>query len=147
MPLVVAAVLGLAGLAFVIVPLLGFDRAPDDAAWPVPAAELADGERLARTALREVEFDHSLGNLDDTDYSALRERYERRALAALKQRYHREQELDARIERELADLRSRDEADAARTAIQSAKLTVAERPRALQPKPSRGPRTRRRKGI
>ncbi|MBF6590252.1 MAG: hypothetical protein IVW57_06925 [Ktedonobacterales bacterium] len=139
MPLLLAALLGLAALCFVIYPLLGVER-PRAAGTPVtPATELADREQSAKAALREVEFDYSLGNLEATDYQTLRERYERRALAALKLRYQREQELDAQIERELAELRARGEPDAA------ASPSTAARPTPAHP---RGPRTRRRgKGV
>lgn len=106
MPLVIAILLGLTGLIIVIYPLLGLDRETSEALASGPVAEIAERERSARDALREVEFDHRLGNLDDADYQALRARYERRALAALKTRYQREQELDALIERQLDVLRA-----------------------------------------
>lgn len=110
MPLVIAVLLGLAGLAIIIFPLLGLDRETAEAEAGGPIAEVAERERLARDALREVEFDHRLGNLDDNDYQALRARYERRALAALKARYQREQELDALIEQQLDALRAQPDA-------------------------------------
>jgi len=106
MPLVIAVLLGLSGLAIVIYPLLGLDRETAEAEAGGPITEVAERERSARDALREVEFDHRLGNLDDSDYQALRDRYERRALAALKTRYQREQELDALIEQQLDALRA-----------------------------------------
>jgi cytochrome c-type biogenesis protein CcmI len=157
MPLIIAGLLGLAALVVVIYPLLGLERPLQDGGLPAPVAELAERERLARTALREVEFDHSLGNLDDGDYQALRERYERRALAALKVRYQREQELDARIERELAELRTRIDrgqadvrASAELTGEASPEASPSARPavrmRATRPEPQ-GPRTRRRRGV
>jgi hypothetical protein len=89
----------------VIYPLLGLDRESADARNRGPFGEVAERERSARDALREVEFDRRLGNLDDEDYQALRARYEERALIALKARYQREQELDALIERQLDALR------------------------------------------
>lgn len=105
MPLLIAVLLGLSGLIVVIYPLLGLDRQSPDALTGLPLADMAEREWTARDALREVEFDHRLGNLDDADYAALRSRYERRALSALKVRYQREQEIDALIERQLDDLR------------------------------------------
>jgi hypothetical protein len=107
MPLLIAVLLGLSGLLVVIYPLLGLDREMSESLAAGPLAEVTERERAARDALREVEFDHRLGNLDDADYRALRTRYERRALAALKVRYQREQELDALIERQLDALRIR----------------------------------------
>ena len=65
-------------------------------------------EQAARAALHEVELDYQLGNIADADYGALRERYMRRALAALKSRYEREQELDEVIEEELRRLKESD---------------------------------------
>src|SRR5690242_21823012 len=105
MPLLIAVLLGLSGLLVVIYPLLGLDRESADALTRGPLGEVAERERSARDALREVEFDRRLGNLDDEDYQALRERYEERALVALKARYQREQELDILIERQLDALR------------------------------------------
>ncbi len=58
--------------------------------------------------MRELDFDYRLGNLEGADYHALRQRYEERALAALRTRYTAEQELDAQIDRELAALRTRE---------------------------------------
>ncbi|HET8908560.1 MAG TPA: hypothetical protein VFN11_16515 [Ktedonobacterales bacterium] len=107
MPLFIAILLGLSGLLVVIYPLLGLEREMPDTVEGSPLADVAERERSARDALREVEFDHRLGNLDDSDYQALRARYERRALAALKVRYQREQELEALIERQLDTLRTR----------------------------------------
>jgi hypothetical protein len=105
MPLLIAVLLGLSGLLVVIYPLLGLDRESADALTRGPLGEVAERERSARDALREVEFDRRLGNLDDDDYQALRARYEERALIALKARYQREQELDVLIERQLDALR------------------------------------------
>ncbi|HEU4781861.1 MAG TPA: hypothetical protein VFS83_00835 [Ktedonobacterales bacterium] len=105
MPLLIAVLLGLSGLIVVIYPLLGLDRESADVGARGPLGDVAEPERSARDALREVEFDRRLGNLDDEDYQALRARYEERALIALKARYQREQELDALIERQLDALR------------------------------------------
>jgi cytochrome c-type biogenesis protein CcmI len=166
MPIVIAALLGLSGLVIVLYPLLGLERERADAGLPAPATELADRERLAKTALREVEFDHALGNLDDADYHALRQRYERRALAALRVRYQREQELDARIERELAALRAGGNVNGharpatRRVAAEAPTTPDAAAPRRTSATPSatpsatqqsapapRGPRARRGRGV
>lgn len=145
MPLVLAAALGLAGLLFVLYPLLGPERTARENGLATPPAEVADGERLARAALREVEFDHSLGNLEDDDYQALRARYERRALSALRLRYQRERELDDRIERELAELRA--EATASPSAGPTMRTFTPTQPRAPRSPAPQGPRTRRGKGL
>lgn len=108
-PLIIAVLLGLTATLIVAYPLLGLSRAhresTDSAAFS-EVIEVSDRERQARQALREVELDYTLGNLDNGDYDALRGRYERRALAALRARYQREQELDAQIERQLDALRA-----------------------------------------
>ena len=108
MPLLIAALLGLSCLFIVIYPLLGLERAATASEERSQLADLADRERAAKDALRDVEFDRQLGNLDEPDYQSLRDQYERRAIAALGARYRREQELDALIERQLADLRARE---------------------------------------
>ncbi|HZC78736.1 MAG TPA: hypothetical protein VE258_13380 [Ktedonobacterales bacterium] len=104
MPLLIAALLGLSGLLIVLYPLLGLDRAPAAGA-PRDARDEAERERLAKQALRDVDFDYRLGNLDEGDYQELRQRYEERALLALRARYERERTLDAAIDEQLAALR------------------------------------------
>jgi hypothetical protein len=157
MPLLIAVLLGLSGLIVVIYPLLGLDHETLDALPGAPIAEVAEREQSARDALREVEFDHRLGNLDDADYQALRTRYERRALTALKIRYQREQELDALIEQQLDALRLR---ESATTPVDSEGVqptqtrnvpdvaVSASRPTAShgENQPARGPQARRRRG-
>jgi len=157
MPLLIAVLLGLSGLAVVIYPLLGLDHVTSDALPGAPIAEVAERERSARDALREVEFDHRLGNLDDADYQALRTRYERRALTALKLRYQREQELDALIEQQLDALRLRESATTpGNSGVEQPTLTrnvpdvaaSASRPAATHGEThlARGPQARRRRG-
>jgi len=161
MPLLIAALLGLSAAVIVLYPLLGLDRRAGGVVAPAAPGESAERERAAKGALREVEFDHLLGNLEDADYRALRERYEGRALAALKARYLCEQEFDALIERQLDALRAA-EAVAARARAAngtapatSAKATnghaAATRPAAplasrRQLASSQGTRARRRRG-
>lgn len=126
MPLLIAALLALSAALIVLYPLLGLVCEPALASAPAdraPAADAAERERQARQALREVEFDYTLGNLETGDYQELRQRYEDRALAALKTRYQREQELDALIERRLDALRQ-PEASAARPARQPRPATA-----------------------
>lgn len=107
-PLLVAVLLGLSALLIVVYPLLGLDRTAREALAPEAVSDAAERERLAKQALRDVDFDYRLGNLDENDYASLRDRYERRALAALKTRYDREQELDEQIDRQLAALRAQE---------------------------------------
>ncbi len=51
---------------------------------------------LALQALRELEFDHAMGKLDAGDYRTLRERLEKRALAAMgeREKTRRQQPMD-----------------------------------------------------
>jgi hypothetical protein len=156
MPLIIAVLLGLSGLIIVIYPLLGLDQESADAQARGPLGEVAEREQSARDALREVEFDRRLGNLDDEDYEALRARYEQRALVALKARYQREQELDALIERQLDALRQQESVD---SDTESSSLPGEVRdPSRVEPaqgrhaevhngaRPARGPQARRQRG-
>ncbi|HEY1391194.1 MAG TPA: hypothetical protein VGF38_21840 [Ktedonobacterales bacterium] len=160
MPLLIAVLLGLSGLIVVIYPLLGLDRETSDTLARGPLGEVAERERSARDALREVEFDRRLGNLDDEDYQALRARYEERALIALKARYQREQELDALIERQLDALRQHDstaesaeyEGDVSSQSAEARKSSAAESVRDSHvithngARPAGGTQARRRRG-
>jgi hypothetical protein len=77
--LIIGTLLALAGLAYVIYPvLMGETRTPR--ARPVEEAPT----ETAVAALREIEFDRATGKLSDTDYTALKARYTDRALAELR---------------------------------------------------------------
>ena len=132
LPILIAIVLGILALAFVLYPLYKRTPAPKGGvgqgdqgevlplSWankrtnPVDSHEsqaestLTDREQAARTALQEIELDYQLGNIAESDYRTLRERYVRRALVALKSRYDREQELDEMIETKLQKLKEHD---------------------------------------
>ena len=160
MPLLIAVLLGLSGLIVVIYPLLGLDHESAEARAHGPSGEVAERERSARDALREVEFDRRLGNLDDEDYQALRARYEERALVALKARYQREQELDALIEQRLDALRQNESAkdsvgggkDVPSQSAETRTSSAAESARDSHAmthngaRPASGPQARRRRG-
>jgi len=107
--ILVAIGLGLLTLAFVLYPLYqgrpSSEQATTTENGAVPPSER---EQAARAALHEVELDYQLGNIADTDYDMLRERYMRRALTALKSRYEHEQELDEVIEEQLRKLKESD---------------------------------------
>ncbi len=103
----VAALLGLAALAFVLYPLYRQPATRAQPRTPAPDAPgLSEREQNARQALQEVEFDFQLGNLDEKDYRSLRTRYMNRALLEMKNRHRREKELDAEIEEELNKLKA-----------------------------------------
>ena len=127
LPILIAIVLGILALAFVLYPLYHRAGAPKSEAGETlplsgtnkrtdlahsngdqPDSTLTDREQAARTALQEIELDYQLGNIAESDYRTLRERYVRRALVALKSRYDREQELDEMIETKLQKLKEHD---------------------------------------
>ena len=146
MPLVIAALLGISALFIVIYPLLGLERASAEGDERGQLADLADRERAAKDALRDVEFDRQLGNLEEPDYEALRNRYERRALVALGARYRREQELDALIEQQLAELRAKQSAaPTTKRVVESASVKAATGAAAEMPARSPKRQTRRRR--
>lgn len=158
MPLLLALVLGLLALAYTLAPL--FRSRPGSAVATVRLRDAIAHADEAKQALRDVEFDHQLGNLGAGDYAELRGAYERRALTALKTRYEREQALDALLDRELAAVRARIASEAAEHDREGAAETAPEEKpsteaRALKSRPSapppgrpasRGPRARR-KGV
>lgn len=107
--LAIAAVLALPVLAFVLYPLY---RRPAAQRAASGEPRLSEREQSARQALREVEFDFQLGNLDEKDYRSMRTRYMNRALAEMKSRHRREQEIDEEIENELRKLKVAEQKEA-----------------------------------
>ena len=80
-PLIVGALLAVAALVVVLYPLF------DDLSLPkrrARAREVAAPSVEAVQALREIEFDRETGKLSDSDYSALKRRYTREAVAAFR---------------------------------------------------------------
>ena len=106
--IMISLALGLLALVFVLYPLfrsrLIEAPRPDAQAVPIEAKE-HEREQAARSALQEVELDFQLGNIAETDYRALRERYMRRALISLRSRYEHEQALDDEIEEQLRKMK------------------------------------------
>lgn len=108
LPLLVTTLLGLVALIYVLHPL--YQHVAHPATFEAPhAPHLSEREQNARQALQEVEFDFQLGNLDESEYRALRTRYMGRALLEMKQRQQREQEIDAEIEEQLRRLKEAEE--------------------------------------
>jgi cytochrome c-type biogenesis protein CcmH/NrfG len=107
--LAIAAILGLLALAYVLYPLY---RWPTEQKVASGSSNLSDREQNARQALREVEFDFQLGNLNEKDYRSMRTRYMNRALAEMKSRHAREQEIDEEIENELRKLKADEQREA-----------------------------------
>jgi hypothetical protein len=99
--IIVAVMLGVAGLSFVLYPFylpMLVKGAPVSLSYePTLSSEgtISEREQAARSALQEVELDYQLGNISDEDYNILRERYVRRALRALKSRYEQDKQLTA----------------------------------------------------
>ncbi len=97
-PLVLGTVLALSALTLVLSPLLSGEavvRADDEktAATEAARAKAARAKRSGReeeqldgavAALREIEFDRETGKLSDSDYTELKTRYTREALAELR---------------------------------------------------------------
>jgi len=72
-------------VAALALPLARRRRAPLPAgALLADEGELLEEREVALSALRELDLDHAVGKLAEADYHALRERYERRALALLR---------------------------------------------------------------
>jgi hypothetical protein len=150
--LVIGLLMGLTALVLVTYPLLGLDRAT--AAGMPPAGgrgrelgavgDMTERESAARQALLDVDFDYRLGNLDEEDYTQLRDRYEERALVALKARYERERELDALIEEQVAALKARERQSTASPRRQGG--SAAAESRVVAPGAGSAVRRRRRKG-
>jgi flagellar basal body-associated protein FliL len=120
LPIIVAIILGLLALAYVLYPIYRSSSSQNGTPKIAPeqndqhsqalaqsqlAASSVGREEAARAALHEVELDYQLGNIEETEYRTLRERYLRRALVALKSRHDREQELDDAIEEQLRTLK------------------------------------------
>lgn len=77
--LVIGTVLAVAALCFVLWPLL----VPPTARIASPFAVRASPD-YAVEALRELEFDRATGKISDTDYSALKATYTRKALKMMR---------------------------------------------------------------
>lgn len=81
--LLIGSALAVAGLAYVLWPVL--QGKPDEAVAPVPAPE-APPEASAIEALREIEFDQATGKISAEDYASLKASYTPRALEELRMR-------------------------------------------------------------
>ncbi len=79
-----AAIMIVAAVAlFVAAPLVEGVRSRRRAAPPGDAERFEHQRALALQGLRELEFDHEMGKLDEADYAALKGTLENRALAAM----------------------------------------------------------------
>jgi hypothetical protein len=84
--LALGLLLGLAALAFVVVPLLGEERSPEA---PPPPEGKAEQLRARREALyesvRDLDFEHAMGKIGDADHQATRGELMREAAAVLRE--------------------------------------------------------------
>jgi hypothetical protein len=80
-PLIVGAVLAVIALVVVLYPLFD-DLAPQRSRARKPEGATPSVEAVQ--ALREIEFDRETGKLSDSDYAALKTRYTREAVAAMR---------------------------------------------------------------
>lgn len=67
--------------AIIVYPLVR--RSENDSEKQPAPPDAAARKRLALTAIKELEFDHATGKIDDDDYRALRARYDARAVETL----------------------------------------------------------------
>ena len=98
------ALLAAAGaIGFVLLPL--FRRSgPESRANEM--SELLSQRDLALDDIRELDFDHDLGNLSEEDHQAMREQSKRHAVAILKQLQTQDSRIDEEIEHAVAALRA-----------------------------------------
>ena len=98
------ALLAAAGaIAFVLLPL--FRRGSLDGRSN-EMGELLSQRDLALSDIRELDFDHDLGNLSEEDHQAMREQSKRHAVAILKQLQTQDSRIDEEIEQAVAALRA-----------------------------------------
>ncbi len=84
---ILAGLLGLGAVVFAAWPLLrpvDWLPGPEDRPEADRVRELIERRELALSVLRDLEEDFRLGRIDEKEYEALRARYRRRAVAALK---------------------------------------------------------------
>ncbi|MBA2363914.1 MAG: exo-alpha-sialidase [Chloroflexia bacterium] len=101
----IIAALALTSVLFVLYPLW---RRGTSEAVPIGDGQqelLMEQRKAAYDAMIELDFDHELGKLDESDYRSLYERYRRQAVAALKAAREREAVLSAQIDRQVQQAR------------------------------------------
>jgi tetratricopeptide (TPR) repeat protein len=82
---VAALLLAIPTFVFVLWPLRGRRDPTAEVPADVTRAELETDKLLALRAIRDLELDHQTGHLAEDDYTALRLKYEARALAVIRQ--------------------------------------------------------------
>lgn len=82
--LLIAILLGIIGAGWVIVPLVYRRSTSMTDAIPISVVEGEARRYEALAALKEAEYDHAAGKLDEKDYGVLRSQLEQEALVALR---------------------------------------------------------------
>ena len=107
-----AVIFGLVALTFVLSPLFRRLQTGEQDAIMVIAPNEDDvvsspeeSEQTVRVALQDVELDYQLGNIEKSDYLALREQHMQHALLAFKSRSEHEQKIDEEIEAQVRRLK------------------------------------------
>jgi hypothetical protein len=107
-----AIILGLIALLYVLYPLLRHLQMNEQNAMMISASHESDvisspdeNEQSARIAIKDIELDYHLGNIEKHDYLVLREKHMQRALVALKLRSEHEQKIDQEIEEQVRRMR------------------------------------------
>ncbi|MBX6341989.1 MAG: hypothetical protein IRY97_05980 [Thermomicrobiaceae bacterium] len=118
--LVLAAIVVAIGL-FVMQPLLEARAEPAPASSPARLADLRARRAYLIEALRDVDFDYSMGKVGRAEYEETRARYVREAALVLRELERESARIDAEIEREIAQLR-----EAARRAPRRAEGSATE---------------------
>lgn len=98
---VILAVFTLIALVYVTSPFRGDRRRKETRVSPVVEAA-REKKRLALTAIVDIDDENEAGKLAEPDHRALRVRYEREALAALRELEYAKSARDAEVEEEIA---------------------------------------------
>lgn len=80
---IVAVLLILSVATWIAAPFLSIDATPTDLRANPDTERLERDKSAALLAIREAQLDQAMGKLSDDDYAALRDFYERRAIAAM----------------------------------------------------------------
>ena len=134
-----ALLIGLAVLAAVLAPFALKSRGlrrPSLNTGDAQARDLLDQRDTLLRSLAELEYDHNLGNLSETDYERMRVDYELQGVAVLKALDERSAGLADEIEREISAERTSRHAD------KETKAAVSPTSEIEHPKPSGRPAER-----
>ena len=105
---IVIAALACVALAYVSMPLRRGAEHAQDQVTPPEVDAATEQKRAALTGIIDLEEELATGKLAPADFSTLRDMYEREALDALQRldRLQTEHDIDAELEREIAEARA-----------------------------------------